>query len=323
MRKVIKTMVMLFLVMNLSGCGMMMMQQQQQQQNDFSEQQESTSSDSDLSSDAGSELNSSGSFSSGERRIVSLIPSNTEILAELGLEEEIIGISTVDTYPEALVGNPDIDKLDAFEFDMEQLMALEPTHILSHDASRAVHGSVLEDVADATGAAFIFVKEAATADEIPDTIIDIGDFVGTPDKAREVAGTFEEDLKEMTDEAENTENSTVFLQVSSGPEIYTTGQNTFLHDVLDKAGADNIFEEMDGFVSVSYEEILDRNPDYIVSVSGADADRLSEEVEAFRGIENLSIQNMERQCAIDPDIITRPGPRITEGLAELSECLKN
>ncbi|CAM4307000.1 ABC transporter substrate-binding protein [Lacicoccus alkaliphilus] len=323
MRKVIKTMVMLFLAMNLSGCGMMMMQQQQQQQNDFSEQQEHTSSDSDLSSDAGSELNSSESFSVGERRIVSLMPSNTEILAELGLGEEIEGISTADTYPEALIGDPDVSKLDAFEFDVEQLMALEPTHILSHESSRAVHGSVLEEAAAATGAEVIFIEEADTVDEIPQTFIDIGGFTGEDDMALEAARAFEEGLEEVAGQAVHGEGQTVFLQVSSGPEIYTTGRNTFLHDVLEKAGAENIFEDLDGFVSVSYEEILARDPDYIVSVSGADEGQLSEEVEAMRGIAGLSIKNTDRQCAIDPDLLTRPGPRLIEGMTELSECFKN
>lgn len=316
-------MVLLFLAMNLSGCGMMMMQQQQQQQNDFSEQQEHTSSDSDLSSDAGSELNSSESFSVGERRIVSLMPSNTEILAELGLEEEIEGISTADTYPEDLIGDADVSKLDAFEFDVEQLMSLEPTHILSHESSRAVHGGVLEEVAAATGAEVIFIKEAETVDEIPQTFIEIGEFVGEDDAALEVAHAFEEELEEVAGQAVHGEGQTAFLQVSSGPAIYTTGRNTFLHDVLEKAGAENIFEDLDGFVSVSYEEILHRDPDYIVSVSGADAGELSEEVEDMRGIESLSIQHSDRQCAIDPDLLTRPGPRIIEGMKELSECFKN
>ncbi len=323
MRKVIKTLVMLFLVMNLSGCGMMMMQQQQQQQNDFSEQQESTSSDSNLSSDKDSGQNSPESYSTGERRIVSQIPSNTEILAELDVGEEIVGISTVDTYPEDLVNDPDISKLDAFEFDMEQLIALEPTHILSHESSRAVHGSVLEDIAGATDAEVIFVEEADSVDEIPETIIEIGDFAGVPDKAREAAGIFEADLAEIMDRGTDADGSTAFLQVSSSPEIYTAGRGTFLHDVLEKAGAENIFEDLDGFASVSYEEILDRNPDYIVSVSGADAEQLSEEVENYRGIGSLSIQDEDRQCAVDPDLLTRPGPRITEGMTELSECLDN
>lgn len=321
MRKVIKTVVMLFLVMNLSGCGMMMMQQQQQQKNDFSEQQEATSSDSNLSSDLGSEQDSSESFSIGERRIVSLIPSNTEILAALGLEDEVVGITTVDTYPEGLVGDPEVEKLDAFEFDIEQLMALEPTHILSHESSYAVHGGVLEDVAAATGAEVIFLEEAETVDEIPGTMMEIGEFLDAGHAARDAATAFEEDLSGAV--SETPDRPSVFLQVSSAPEIYTTGRGTFLHDVLEKSGAENIFEDLDGFVSVSYEEILDRNPDYIVSVSGADAEQLSKEVGNFRGIDNLSIKSADRQCALDPDLLTRPGPRIIQGMTELSECLEN
>lgn len=321
MRKVVKTVVMLFLVMNLSGCGMMMMQQQQQQQNDFSEQQEPTSSDSNLSSDRGSELNSSESFSAPERRIVSLIPSNTEILTALGLEAEIVGITTVDTYPEDLVGDPEVERLDAFEFDVEQLMALEPTHILSHESSYAVHGGVLEDAAAATGAEVIFLEEVETVDEIPETMMAAGEFLGAPDEARRAAAQFEAGLAAVTEEAPD--RGTVFLQVSSGPEMYTAGRGTFLHDVVEKAGAENIFEDLEGFVSVSYEEILDRNPDYIISASGAGAEQLSEEVANFRGVDNLSIQSEDRQCAVDPDILTRPGPRITQGMTELSECLEN
>lgn len=320
MKKVLKPLVMIFLIMNLSGCGMMMMQQQQQEQNDFSEQQEPTSSDSDLSSDAGSEQNSSESFSD-ERRIVSLIPSNTEILHAMDMNDEIVGITTVDTYPEALAENPDVEKIDAFEFDIEQLLALEPTHILSHESSRAMHESVLEQFETETGAEVFYVRETETVDGIPETIMDIGKFIGETDKADEAAETLEKDIESIVEDVDRKETYDAFIQISRSPEIYTAGDNTFLHDILEKMDLENTFGDLEGFTSVSMENVIERNPDYIISVSGVDTDGLNEEVAQFPGIENMTIESEDRQCAVDPDLVTRPGPRITEGMMAISECL--
>lgn len=320
MKKVLKPLVMIFLIMNLSGCGMMMMQQQQQDQNDFSEQQEPTSSDSDLSSEADSEINSSESFSV-DKRIVSLIPSNTEILDALGVNDEIVGITTVDTYPEELIQNPDVSKIDAFEFDIEQLLALEPTHILSHESSRAMHETLLEQIAAETGAEVLYVEEAETVDSIPETIIKIGRFIGETEKADEAAENLEKDIYNIVENESQKENYDAVIQITNSPEFYTAGDNTFLHDVLEKLNVDNTFSDLAGFTSVSIETVIERNPDYIISVSGVDGTGLNEEVANLPGIENLTIESEDRQCAVDPDIVTRPGPRITEGMMEISECL--
>lgn len=320
MKKILKPLVMIFLIMNLSGCGMMMMQQQQQDKNDFSEQQEPTSSDSDLSSDASSELDSSEPFS-GEKRIVSLIPSNTEILDALDMDDEIVGITTVDTYPEALTEDPEVDKLDAFEFDIEQLLALKPTHILSHESSRAMHEEVLEQISDQTDAEVLYVEEAETVDGIPETIKEIGRFLGESEKADEAAAGLENDIEEIAHNSQGDASDDAVIQISRSPEFYTTGNNTFLDDALEKVDVNNTFDDLTGFTSVSIETVIERNPDYIISVSGVDTAGLNDEVAEFPGIENMTIKSEDRQCAVDPDIITRPGPRITEGLAEISACL--
>ena len=320
MKKVLRPLVMIFLIMNLSGCGMMMMQQQQQEQNDFSEQQEPTSSDSDLSSDADSEINSSESFSF-DKRIVSLIPSNTEILDALGVNDEIVGITTVDTYPEDLVQNPDVSKIDAFEFDIEQLLALEPTHILSHESSRAMHESSLELIAAETGAEVLYVEETETVDGIPETITKIGRFIGEAGKAEEAAENLEKDIYNIVENERREQNYDAVIQIANSPEFFTAGDHTFLHDVLEKLNVDNTFGDQTGFISASIEAVMERNPDYIISVSGVDEAGLSDEVADFPGIENLTIKSEERQCAVDPDIVTRPGPRITEGMMEISKCL--
>lgn len=70
-----------------------------------------------------------------ERRIVSLMPSNTEIIAELGLATSLVAVTTEVSHPESVVENDEIAKMNAFELDEEQLVELEPTHILGHESS--------------------------------------------------------------------------------------------------------------------------------------------------------------------------------------------
>src|SRR5699024_4395086 len=88
----------------------------------------------------------------GGPRIVSLMPSNTEIISELGFEDELVGVTTEDDYPESVADDEELLRMDTFELDEEQLIGLEPTHIVAHESSDGMHREMLDRVAETTGA---------------------------------------------------------------------------------------------------------------------------------------------------------------------------
>lgn len=321
MKRLFRGLLLIVLAVSLSGCGLM---GNQNNDDSNSEQQTPTSSDSDLSGslEDGSVDDTESSSVHKDMRIISLMPSNTEILDALGVSEYIVGISSVDTYPKQLVEDEDIAKIDAFEFDAEQVLDLEPTHIFSHETSRDMHEGVLSEIEAATGAEVIYVEDAASIEEIYGTVTDIGEVLSLPEEAEAVNSELQESIDETVRTYEDESPVSVFVQISPYPDVFTAGENTFIDDVINTIGAENIFTDIEGFSQVSAEDLVDRDPDYVVSIiDGYDAGQLEADVNQFTSSEHLSMKDREHQCALDPDTLSRPGPRIDEGMEQLAACV--
>src|SRR5699024_1539048 len=95
---------------------------------------------------------------------------------ELGFEDELVGVTTEDDYPESVADDEELLRMDTFELDEEQLNGLEPTHIVAHESSDGMHREMLDRVAETTGAEVLTVEEARDIYEIYDSIRQIGVF---------------------------------------------------------------------------------------------------------------------------------------------------
>src|SRR5699024_10364162 len=95
----------------------------------------------------------------GGRRIVSLLPSNTEIISELGFEDALVGVTTEDDYTESVADDEELLRMDTLELDEEQLIGLEPTHIVAHESSDGMHREMLDRVSAPTGAEVLTAEE--------------------------------------------------------------------------------------------------------------------------------------------------------------------
>lgn len=114
---------------------------------------------------------------------------------------------------------------------------------------------------------------------------------------------------------------TIYFEVSPLEYgLYTGGKNTFLHELAQLCGMKNAFEDVDQWASVSQEQVIDRNPDYIVLISGMGEDAPSEVLaregwEGVTAIQNAAIYNA------DNSIMTRPAPRLVDAAEGLYEFL--
>ncbi|WP_271397349.1 ABC transporter substrate-binding protein [Salinicoccus roseus] len=257
-----------------------------------------------------------------ERRIVSLMPSNTEIIAELGLGTNLVAVTTEVSHPESVVENAEIVKMDVFELDEEQLIALEPTHILGHESSVSQYAETLGRVSETTGAEVLVVNEERAIEDIYASIRDIGDFLGEKTAAEWLVEGIERDINVQNNIFEDRSDSyEVFIHISDQPELYTAGSGTFIEDALAEIYIDNAFGDLEGYPNVSPEDVVERSPDKLVSIMGLEDDELSESIAGMPGFSELKISQPENQCNIPPDLLARPGPRIAEGLRAVGRCV--
>ncbi|MGX6441710.1 ABC transporter substrate-binding protein [Neobacillus sp. K501] len=249
-------------------------------------------------------------------KIVSLIPSNTEIAYALGLKEEIVGVSDYDNYPEEVSKK---EKVGGMEVNLEKIIALQPNLVLAHASQHTAEG--LKQLSD-SGITVLIVDDAQNFEEVNDTISLIGKATGETIKAEELVKEMEEKLAEIKEKAaEISEKKKVFIEVGAEPEIFTTGKNTFMDEMLRFINAENIANDQEGWVAMDQEAIINRNPDVIITTYGFYVKNADEQVLSRKGWENVNAIKNKQVIDVDSDRVTRSGPRIVEGVEELAKAV--
>lgn len=255
-----------------------------------------------------------------EMRIISLMPSNTEIISELGAKENLTAVTVSDNYPEDL--SEDLTRLDSLALDEEAMMALEPSHIVSHASGHDANKDIIDRVASSTGAEVLVVDDAQKIEEIYSTITNIGEFIGKADEAERLNTELQETVGSIQAEYETkAAKGDALLLISTAPDIYIAGNDTFMDDFLHTLNINNTFDDLNGFPAITSEDLISRAPNTVISSLGISNDELTNELNNIAGLQGAPITSEENQCTPNPDIISRPGPRFTEGLAAIAACV--
>ncbi len=264
-------------------------------------------------------LMNAGVAADDEKRIVSLVPSGTELVYELGLLDELVGVTTVDSYPEDLE-EMEVVRFDAMMLDVEALLELQPTHIITREMNVSMTEDILNQVALSTDVEILVIEDEKSLKDIAVTIEAVGEFLDVEDAADTLVEIFLEDVETIADADEDVHEVIVF--VSLDPEIYTVGSDTFIDSALETMGYSNVFHDIEGYKSVSIEEILVRDPEYAINITSMDAATFNDALSSMN-TSRLEIANEDNQCTLDPDLLARPGIRIIEGLEAIEACISN
>jgi len=252
-------------------------------------------------------------------KIVSLIPSNTEIAYGLGLEEQIVGVSDFDNFPEQVAEK---EKVGGMEFNVEKIISLKPDLVLAHASSAHTSEAGLQQLRDA-GITVLVVNDATTFDQVYESI----SMVGTASGQKEKADAMIADMKNKTEEIQTKaqaikeeDRKSVFVEVSPAPEVYAAGKNTFIDEMLQIINAENTVTE-EGWPKLDSETIIKRNPDVIITTHGYYTPEPVKNVTSRKGWENITAVKENRVVDVHSDKVTRTGPRLTEGLEELAKAV--
>ncbi|MEH7245840.1 ABC transporter substrate-binding protein [Neobacillus niacini] len=249
-------------------------------------------------------------------KIVSLIPSNTEIAFALGLGEEIVGVSNFDNYPEEVSTK---EKIGDLSVNIEKVISLQPNLVLAHASTDLGEG--LQQLRD-SGITVLVVNDAQTFDQVYDSIAMIGKATGATKEADNLTKDMQAKLAEIKDKAAKiTDKKKVLVEVSGAPDIFTTGKNTFMDDMISIINAENIANDQEGWIKIDEEAMITRNPDVIITTYGYYDDKAVEKVLSRVGWENVNAIKSKQVIDVDSDRVTRSGPRIVEGVEELAKAV--
>lgn len=253
-------------------------------------------------------------------KIVSLIPSNTEIAFELGLGEKVVGVSDFDNYPPEAAEK---EMIGGMEFNVEKIISLTPDLVLAHGSVMGSATEGLQQLRDA-GITVLVVNDAKSFEEVYTSIEMIGKAAGASRQADETIAQMKEDLqavKVKTAEVAEEDRKKVFVEVAPSPEIYTPGSNTFMAEMLDLINAVNAAEDQDGWVQMNEEAIIALNPDVIITTYGYYTENPKELVMSREGWGDVPAIQSEQVHDVHSDLVTRTGPRLVQGVEELAKAV--
>jgi iron complex transport system substrate-binding protein len=252
------------------------------------------------------------------KTIVSVIPSNTEITFALGQGDKVIGVDDYSNYP------PEVEKIEKIgdqQLNVEKILALQPDLALVTDFQHENNPDILQQFKDA-GIDVVVIGSAESFDNVYKTISLIGQVTGATKEAETIVKEMKDRLAEIQEKAKAvTEKKRVWVEVSPAPDIFTTGQDTFMHEMLESINAINTAGEQTGWVKMTEEEIVTLHPDVIITTYGYYVEDPAKGVLSRAGWEEVPAIKNEQVFDVNNDTVTRPGPRLIDGVETLAKLI--
>ncbi|HYM53294.1 MAG TPA: ABC transporter substrate-binding protein [Candidatus Dormibacteraeota bacterium] len=267
-----------------------------------------------LTDDAGREV----TIAADPQRIVSLAPSNTEIVCALEACDQVVGVTDFDDYPPQVV---DIEKVVVFaQVDVEKVVAAEPDLVLA--AGNEFTATAVIDQLTELGLAVV-VLYPESLDEVYADIELVGAALDAQAGAAELVDSMQARVEAVETAVADAERPRTYYEVSIFEgTIYTAGEGSFLASLIDIAGGEPITGDPLA-TSIQLEELVAADPELILLGDAAyDATVTPESVSARMGWSEMAAVRDGRVLPMPDDLlITRPGPRIVDGLEALARAI--
>ncbi len=246
------------------------------------------------------------------QRIVSLTPATTEILFAIGVGPRVVATTDFDDYPPEAVALPDVASYQAV--DVEGIVGLEADLVIAGGNSFNDPAAIarLRDLGIP-----VVVVYASTVDGVLTDIELVGVAVGRDQAARELTAAMRIGFGEVATAIAELSRPLVFYEIDATTEIYTAADDSFVAEMVALAGGDPITTGSPTDFSISIERLIDANPQVIILGDAA----YGVTAEAVAARPGWNVLTAVRDGAIRPAndvLITRPGPRLVDGLRELA-----
>lgn len=197
--------------------------------------------------------------------VVSMAPSITQTLIDLGCADKIVAI---DKNSVGLEGLPEgLPAFDMMTPDVEQLAVLAPDMVLYSGISMVGGENPFQPLVD-MGVSFAAIPSSATIEDIYTDITFIGDVMGAEEAAVKVNDTLRaelDEIKALGDSIPEEERKSVYFEISAAPYCYSFGSNVYMDEMISLVGAENALADQEGWIGVDPETVVASNPDVILT----------------------------------------------------------
>jgi iron complex transport system substrate-binding protein len=246
-------------------------------------------------------------------RIVSLAPNLTEIVYAVGAGDRLVGRTSYCDYPAQAKSITEVG--DTLHPSVERIIALKPQVVLVSTASQLENFTRQLDEQKIA----VYVTNPQSLDQVFDSIEKLGHLFGTSEAAAKLVSDLRARAQAVEDATAPLKPVRVFYQVSDEP-LYTIGREAYLTDLLKRAGGTSVTAEAPtAFPRFSDEAALASKPDAIILPTGGSMGNANSNVAP--ALKNAPAVRNNRVYKINDDLLSRPGPRLVDGLEQLARAL--
>jgi len=248
------------------------------------------------------------------QRIISLAPSNTEILYALGLGDRVVGVTTYDDYPPEVKKKAKIGDLQG---NLEQIVSMKPDLViakwtLNQDAVNGLRKLQIP----------VLCLEPESMDGVYRAISKVAGVNGKTEAGNKLIAGMKAQIsgveKKLAGVSED-KRPRVFIEVGDDP-LYTAGGKTFVDELVRLSGGVNIASDVQGYQVYSVESVVQKNPDLILAPDSYYID-VQKVIKKRPGWERLkAVQSNRIINKIDPNLVNRPGPRSAQAVAAIARA---
>ncbi|MEF8873680.1 MAG: helical backbone metal receptor [Candidatus Thermoplasmatota archaeon] len=254
-------------------------------------------------------------FEEPPERIISFMPSNTELLFHLEVGDRVVGVDDYSNYPEEATELPKVG--DSMEVDYEKITDLEPDVVIITKAVSDMRGD-LDDYGIKS-----FVTGGNTLEDVYSDLKMLGEMCGVKERGEDKAEDLRNEMNTVTEDTSDLpEEERIDTLYISGiyQGINTPGEGAFQDTLLTNAGADNIASDKEGWSTISEEEIISRDPEVIIAPSYLEGD--VKEYTEKDSWQNITAVKKDQVYFVNGDVMSRPGPRVVDAQESLVDLLE-
>ena len=251
--------------------------------------------------------------------IISIGPSNTEVLVELGFVDSII---QTDRFSADVPGiSEDIATLDMMSLDLERIISLNPCIVFVTGMTRV--GGEMDPLSavSAVGITVVYMPSSASIAAIKEDILFMATVVGVRETGEAIVADMTQEIDRIREIGDRvTERRTVYFEISPAPFMFSFGSGTFLHEMIELVGATNVFGDQEGWLGVADEVLLALNPDVILTSTDFLDDPI-DEIKARSGWDTITAVQNGDVFIIDTSSSNRPNHNIVIALREIAAAV--
>jgi len=257
-------------------------------------------------------------FDKAPSKIISLLPSDTEIIYALGDADSIIAVDTYSNYPKEATKKQQLDSGD--KMSIEAIIGLKPDLVIlgemaqTEDQFKQLEGAGIK----------VVVTQAGNVAETYKVITMIGKTLNKDAKATEIINGMKKDFDDIKEKVKNNPPKKVYIEISPLKfKLWSCGEGTFQNELLTMIGAKNIFSDITSWKEVSEEQVISRNPEYIITTVGpmyGIPDPISE-IKSRANWSKIDAVKNGKVFVTDSDAIQRPGPRLATAAKDLVKII--